>query len=63
MPSSMSATRASSLRKRFELLLQPGGLGADGFRLVRVVPELGRAHRLLERVDFVFEGRDVKDTS
>ena len=51
------------LEETFEFLLQPGGLGADGFRLVRVVPELGSAHGLLERVDFVFEGRDVKDTS
>ena len=51
------------LEECLEFLLQAGGLGGDGLRLVGVVPELGGTHGLLERVDFVFEGRDVKDTS
>ena len=59
----MSADAGFEFEEGLEFFLQAGGLGADGLRLVRVVPELGSAHGLLERVDFVFEGRDVKDTS
>ena len=46
-----------------EFFLQSGGGGADRLGLVGVIPELGGAHGLLEGVDFMFEGWDVKGTS
>ena len=49
--------------KRFELLFQPAALEEISFALSASFQQLGGTHGLLERIDFVFESRDVKDTS
>jgi hypothetical protein len=45
------------------LFFHPGRILGNGAGFVRVVPEIRGTHRLLQRLDFVFQGRDVKDTS
>ena len=51
------------LEKGLKLLFQSARLGTHGLGLIRSTPKIGRAHGLLEGIDFRFQRWDVKDTS